>query len=278
MLVVPSDRLAAAVRGLDPASRALLDLSLRQGVPDREIAELLGSDPGEVERRRTEVLERIAAEAGVDGDDANLRETLASETSIELAPWLHTANGGAASPPGPDLGRRLALAAIPILVAGALIGVLIGVDDGPERGRDRPASPGGPDRSSQPGGAGAGNRGGAPAPSGRGRVRLRRLAGAPSSASGEARLEGRGRRARVEISVYGLPQPAGTYQAWLYNSIADAVRLGEVGDGRTTLRLPRDADPGEFDFIDVSLEPADGNANHSGQSLLRVPISALERR
>jgi hypothetical protein len=31
-------------------------------------------------------------------------------------------------------------------------------------------------------------------------------------------------------------------------------------------------------FIDVSREPADGNANHSGASVLRVPLAALLRR
>ena len=42
MLAATPDLLAAALADLDPGSRALLDLSLRRGMPDEEIAEFLG--------------------------------------------------------------------------------------------------------------------------------------------------------------------------------------------------------------------------------------------
>ncbi|MEA2472494.1 MAG: hyaluronan synthase [Thermoleophilaceae bacterium] len=44
---------------LDPGSRALLDLSLRHGVSDDEIARVLGTDPDEVGRRRASALEQV---------------------------------------------------------------------------------------------------------------------------------------------------------------------------------------------------------------------------
>ena len=38
-------------------------------------------------------------------------------------------------------------------------------------------------------------------------------------------------------------------------------------------RLP--ADPSNYKFIDVSREPIDDNPNHSGASLMRVPVPDL---
>jgi hypothetical protein len=40
-----------------------------------------------------------------------------------------------------------------------------------------------------------------------------------------------------------------------------------------TAELPAAA--ARYRYIDVSLEPADGNPNHSGQSVLRVPLRGL---
>ncbi|MGH2798730.1 MAG: hypothetical protein ACRDM0_13895, partial [Thermoleophilaceae bacterium] len=63
-----ASRTASALAGLDPEVRALLDLSLRRGQSDAELAELAGVEPVEIGRRRAEALEQIAREAGVDGD------------------------------------------------------------------------------------------------------------------------------------------------------------------------------------------------------------------
>jgi DNA-directed RNA polymerase specialized sigma24 family protein len=54
--------LGAALGRLDPESRALLDLSMRRGMTDEEIAAVLRVEPGEVHRRRDELLERLAEE------------------------------------------------------------------------------------------------------------------------------------------------------------------------------------------------------------------------
>ena len=59
-----------------------------------------------------------------------------------------------------------------------------------------------------------------------------------------------------------------------------AVRLGDrrpaggrlpPGTFRVSARLPEGYR--RYRFIDVSREPADGNRNHSGQSVLRVPTA-----
>ena len=56
-----------ATGALDAGSRALLDLSLRQGVSDEEIARVLGTEPGEVARRRDDALARVAESLAVSG-------------------------------------------------------------------------------------------------------------------------------------------------------------------------------------------------------------------
>ena len=79
------------------------------------------------------------------------------------------------------------------------------------------------------------------------------------------------------VTLRGLPNPDGTYQVWLYDSIVDAQSLGtiESGSGRLEVRLPPDAR--SYRFIDVSNEPADENPNHSGASVLRAPLRELLR-
>jgi hypothetical protein len=78
------------------------------------------------------------------------------------------------------------------------------------------------------------------------------------------------------VTVRGLPDPkGGVYGVWLYDSIVRAKSLGtlEDGSGQLTVALPPDAR--SYRFLDVSLEPADGNPNHSGDSVLRAPLDEL---
>ena len=100
------------------------------------------------------------------------------------------------------------------------------------------------------------------------RVRLTALGGGDARAT--ATVDGN----RLQLRVTNLP--AGTYEVWLYDSVIDAQRIGRVaGDGTVTARLPGDAR--EFEYLDVSREPNDGNPNHSGQSVLRIPADRLAR-
>jgi DNA-directed RNA polymerase specialized sigma24 family protein len=62
--------LGAALRRLDPESRALLDLAFRRGLSDDEIAEALNANVDEASRRREELFERLARELGVEGREA----------------------------------------------------------------------------------------------------------------------------------------------------------------------------------------------------------------
>src|SRR4051794_6019161 len=64
------DRLADCVRRLDPATRALLDLSVRRGVRDDQMAPILRTDPFHLAWRRARALERVANEVGGGGRPA----------------------------------------------------------------------------------------------------------------------------------------------------------------------------------------------------------------
>src|SRR3954469_22447750 len=64
---VSMEALAMCVRGLDPGSRALLDLSLRRRLPLEAMAGFLQTDPFDLARRRARAVARIAAELDLDG-------------------------------------------------------------------------------------------------------------------------------------------------------------------------------------------------------------------
>ncbi len=69
------------------------------------------------------------------------------------------------------------------------------------------------------------------------------------------------------------------YEVWLYNSDGDAQSVGaQVTDKQGRYQgagaLPKDFD--KFQFIDISREPIDRNAKHSGASILRGPLAPLK--
>src|SRR5688500_10152095 len=100
MLAVPADRLPTAIGDLDPGNRALLDLSLRRGVSDAEIGELLRKEPAQVARGRDAVLELLADALDVGGHDRRERvRTAVAELPDEA--WHPPAAAAAVSPPPP---------------------------------------------------------------------------------------------------------------------------------------------------------------------------------
>lgn len=83
---------------------------------------------------------------------------------------------------------------------------------------------------------------------------------------------------KVVISVEGLPanDPDQFYEAWLLSDTDQVVSLGgfkvdDSGVGELRAQLPDD--PGKYRYFDVSVETADGDASHSGRSVLRAPTS-----
>lgn len=78
MVAVTIKRLGEALAALDAESRALLDLNVRRGMEENEIAEILNVDADNVASRRRKILERLDSELGLDTreDRDELRATL----------------------------------------------------------------------------------------------------------------------------------------------------------------------------------------------------------
>jgi hypothetical protein len=70
---VPQERLSDALGALDPVSRAVLDLSVRRGIPDGDIARLVGADPDRISARREAALREVAGAVGLTEADELVR-------------------------------------------------------------------------------------------------------------------------------------------------------------------------------------------------------------
>jgi len=78
VVAVTIKRLGEALAALDAESRALLDLNVRRGMEENEIAEILNVDADNVASRRRKILERLDSELGLitREDRDELRATL----------------------------------------------------------------------------------------------------------------------------------------------------------------------------------------------------------
>jgi hypothetical protein len=82
-------------------------------------------------------------------------------------------------------------------------------------------------------------------------------------------VTGQGRTLKLNLSVSGLPPISrGRYVAWLYTSLVNSERLGQLpgAAGQESLRVPSNAK--RYYWIDISYQPP-GTVFHSGDSLLR---------
>jgi hypothetical protein len=101
---------------------------------------------------------------------------------------------------------------------------------------------------------------------------------ADDSPGGDAEIRGSGSTRVLQLDVPGLsPDTDGFYEVWLLDE--DAKRLVSVGlldpsqGTRATFPLPEDLDVAEFPVVDVSVEPADGDPAHSGDSIVRGTLT-----
>src|SRR3954451_868442 len=97
---VPLDRVAACVQRLDPATRALLDLSVRRGVRDDQMAPILRTDAFHLAWRRARALEHVANEVG----GAPLGEVRMALEGLPREAWGLPGIWQPALPPGPAEG------------------------------------------------------------------------------------------------------------------------------------------------------------------------------
>lgn len=89
--------------------------------------------------------------------------------------------------------------------------------------------------------------------------------------TGSAELVRDGDETLLELDVPDLPATTSgsVYEVWLLTP--DGSRLQSLGltDGRGRFLIPAGVDPDQYDVVDVSREPTDGNPAHSGDSLVR---------
>jgi hypothetical protein len=113
---VPLDRVAACVQRLDPATRALLDLSVRRGVRDDQMAPILRTDAFHLAWRRARALEHVASEIG----GAPLGEVRLALEALPREAWgLPGMGPPALPPPAPAVGAALVRAPAAVVDAPA---------------------------------------------------------------------------------------------------------------------------------------------------------------
>jgi hypothetical protein len=84
--IVP-ERLESCIRRLDPADRALLDLSLNRGIPDAAMAPILRCDAMRLAWKRARALERVASRLGMT-DPADLARVRSALAELPSHAWL----------------------------------------------------------------------------------------------------------------------------------------------------------------------------------------------
>jgi hypothetical protein len=106
-------------------------------------------------------------------------------------------------------------------------------------------------------------------------AQLAALPTAPSGSRGVARVVDEDAGQRLHLHVTGLPLRPGYYEVWLIDpDTFQMVSLGVLSDGGDELLpLPSTIDLHRYRVVDVSAEDFDGNALHSGQSMLRGTLS-----
>src|SRR4051794_6709975 len=190
--VVASQQVVEAVAGLEPRSRALLELAPRRGMSDADIAALLGVRPAEVQRLREQAALELAAALELNPDKLDVLEQ--ELRRLDEADWERRAV--------PRRRPRIAVAGAVLLVLAGITAAVV-----PRENRDRLVAAT----------TTIGPRSG-PA------VGFQRLNG--TYGHGSVRLIRDPVRAHLRLRVADFPRPqGGGYTVWLYSSPADAHRL-----------------------------------------------------
>ena len=245
-----------------------------------EISELLGTDPESVVGAREAALEQVATELDMD-DGSGLDEVRARLAELPAEAWTGDARPklSVVSEEGrrssaairerrrsrlPLLLALLAIAAVALVVVLATSG---GSDTSsspkPQASAPKPV----PQQPSKPSKKPSKPK---PAPATSQKAQLEALGS--SGASGTATLTSgtaardQGERA-AERHVSGVALQLGDRRREPHE--------GERHEFSLDLKLPSDAS--HYRYVDISLEPNDGNPNHSGESVLRVALSKLSR-
>lgn len=100
------------------------------------------------------------------------------------------------------------------------------------------------------------------------------LSTVPPDATGRVRVLSDG---QMQIDVRNLPLTTGFHEVWLIDpdNLAKMVAVGNLTDKPDVLLpVPPGTDLNRYSLVDVSDEPHDGDAAHSGRSLLRGTLTS----
>lgn len=106
------------------------------------------------------------------------------------------------------------------------------------------------------------------------RATLTPLDTVPQTAGGDVRVLSGG---QMQIDVRNLPLTTGFHEVWLIDpdDLTKMVALGSLSDqADAVLPVPPGTDLNRYRLVDVSDEPHDGDASHSGRSLLRGTLTS----
>ncbi|MBM2615096.1 anti-sigma factor [Actinoplanes sp. LDG1-06] len=106
------------------------------------------------------------------------------------------------------------------------------------------------------------------------RATLKPLATVPADAGGSVRVLADG---KMSIDVRNLPLTTGFHEVWLIDpdDLSRMVALGSLTDRPdAVLPVPPGTDLNRYRLVDISDEPHDGDAAHSGRSLLRGTLTS----
>jgi hypothetical protein len=178
--VASRDRLVSAINGLEPESRALIELSARRGMTDAEVAGVMGVAAEDVQARRERAMKGVARAVGSSAD-RDLRQEL---EGLDEEDWARPASSAAEA--GGRRRRRTsprflaAAGAVLVLIAavGAVLIALAGNESKPESASAPPQ----PQRAAERAGAVTFKR--FRHTHGRGTVQMLRGPGAPACAFG----------------------------------------------------------------------------------------------
>ncbi len=263
------DRIAQAIAGLDPQHRAMLELSARRGLGDDEIADVLQVEPVEVGRRRGEALGDLSTRLDFPQEQRGDLERELENLSEER--WR-----GAPEARVPGRRKRV-MAMAALVIAGAVVALVLALSgsggedeaDRPERA-ERPAA----ESASEPAPAKAPQAQPRPAPSVGRVLTMQRLNG--TNGSGAAQIVRSGEKSRLRLEVTGFLRPnGGGYAVWLYTPGGDARRLFATTDTAFEREFPLPRQLTRFRFAEVARAVPALDSDHSGLTLLRVPLSSL---
>lgn len=92
-----------------------------------------------------------------------------------------------------------------------------------------------------------------------------------TTATADARFVCEADECFVEIQLSEIPDAgADDLELWVINGdVTDMYSLGNITADTERFPLPHGITAGEYPIVDISVEPDDGDATHSGQSVLR---------